>query len=337
MDNKTKKPKNKLVIAGLVLGTLGVAGLSYWYFTKDNKQSEDDKPPVIPPPNTTTTTNTNAPPKNTPPNNNPNLMKGLPLKKGSKGELVTRLQTELIQKFGASVLPKFGADGFFGTELEQALVKNGFPKIVDANTYKAILALNKPSSLLPPFSSPANSQANDQSNDQSNNPHNTSQASTLSAFDAINLANSFYKNLLAKDALKVMADFKRLKNVSDYVLVNTHFKTMRLRSVRQTLVTAALNAFSESPIKNTIKADLTRIGLIFDGKQWQLSGINSFMAQRKVVTKRPVTVRNFNKSALEVPEGTLLGIELESLNGMTTVQTLDYDLLTVPTQSIHYI
>jgi hypothetical protein len=319
--NTIKKPKNKLVIAGLVLGTLGVAGLSYWYFTKEDKKTEDDKAPVIPPIDTPTNT---PPPKNTSP-----TIKGLPLRKGSKGELVTRLQTELIQKFGSNILPKFGADGFFGNELEQALVNNGFSKIVDLKTYNAILTLNKPTSLLPPFSNPTNNQPTQQVN--------TNQASTLSAFDALNLANSFYKNLLAKNALNVMADFKQLKNVSDYVLVNTYFKTMRLRSVRQTLVTAALNTFPESPIKNTIKADLTRIGLIFDGKQWQLSGFNSFMTQRRVMTKSPVTVRNFNKSALEVPEGTLLGIELETLNGITTVQTLDYDLLTVPTQSIQYV
>lgn len=46
--------------------------------------------------------------------------KGFPLKKGSKGVLVTNLQT-LILKINDKLLPKFGADGDFGSETEAAL------------------------------------------------------------------------------------------------------------------------------------------------------------------------------------------------------------------------
>ena len=53
-----------------------------------------------------------------------------PLKKGSKGEVVKQLQNALG---GKKNLPKFGADGQFGTETEVAVQKYLGKKTVDNN------------------------------------------------------------------------------------------------------------------------------------------------------------------------------------------------------------
>ena len=44
-----------------------------------------------------------------------------PLKKGSKGPCVKQLQTALINKYGSALLPKYGADGDWGTETDNAI------------------------------------------------------------------------------------------------------------------------------------------------------------------------------------------------------------------------
>ena len=48
-----------------------------------------------------------------------------PLKKKSKGTLVKDIQMALIRQYGASILPRWGADGDYGTELETALISKG--------------------------------------------------------------------------------------------------------------------------------------------------------------------------------------------------------------------
>ena len=51
----------------------------------------------------------------------PSSSDSFPLKKGSKGYNVTRLQTAL-KKLNASALPRYGVDGDFGSETEAALM-----------------------------------------------------------------------------------------------------------------------------------------------------------------------------------------------------------------------
>jgi len=53
-----------------------------------------------------------------------------PLKKGSKGDNVTMLQ-QLLLRIDKSILPKFGADGDFGSETESAVQKILNKKTID--------------------------------------------------------------------------------------------------------------------------------------------------------------------------------------------------------------
>jgi len=58
-----------------------------------------------------------------------------PLKRGSHdsagGSFVKRLQLWLIAKFGDAALPRYGADGIFGAEVEKSLAGHGMPVVLD--------------------------------------------------------------------------------------------------------------------------------------------------------------------------------------------------------------
>ena len=87
-----------------------------------------------------------------------------PLKKGSKGSAVTSLQN-LILKYDNTLLPKYGADGDFGSETEAAVQKLFNKKTIDsqADLDRLTKLVNKklypyvtpnepsPSTGLPPF------------------------------------------------------------------------------------------------------------------------------------------------------------------------------------------
>jgi hypothetical protein len=50
-----------------------------------------------------------------------------PIQAGSKGDMVKQLQNALIAAYGSEALPKYGADGDFGSETTAALKKYGIP------------------------------------------------------------------------------------------------------------------------------------------------------------------------------------------------------------------
>lgn len=60
-----------------------------------------------------------------------------PLKKGSKGENVKDLQ-ELILKINNKLLPRYGADGDFGSETEAAVVSLLNKKVVEFSDYTSL-------------------------------------------------------------------------------------------------------------------------------------------------------------------------------------------------------
>jgi hypothetical protein len=140
--NKKNAPK---IIAGLV----ALVGVYFIFkYLKDTKKPKEDKkddttPTTLPTPSTSI----------------------YPIKKGSKGSRVTELQKMLL-KIDPTSLPKYGADGDFGSETEKALEKILGKKSVDSaddliklNTiynrkkypYVAAPETNPTQSTLPPF------------------------------------------------------------------------------------------------------------------------------------------------------------------------------------------
>jgi len=161
-----------------------------------------------------------------------------PLKKGSKGEKVRQLQEALIAKYGKSILPKYGADGGFGSETISALKKAGFPTTVSESIFHVL-------------------------------------TQSMQA-DGAAIGKELVKATDDKNFTAVMTALKKMGSTSDYTAANAVFKTYYINGVRKTIVNGLLDTFDTDTQKQQIKFEFLRIGLQFNGSQWSLSGLGGF-------------------------------------------------------------
>lgn len=278
---KTKQQKKKIIITAIAVGAAGILGYFGWQYLKKRKSKVGTPPSnkdlddllktttAITTPDNPSTGSTVRPRKKGTTNNTGNQDSSFPLKQGSKGSSVLRLQEALISKHGKSFLPKYGADGDFGTETIAALKKIGFPPPITESAYNVLVQDTRSS---------------------------TTSGSSIGQqlFDAAN----------ANDFNKVIAVLKQMTTITDYNNANVFFKTQRISGgVRQTIVTGLLNAFKSKDQKEKIKWEFLRIGLEFDGKQWSISGLDGF----PIMTVVPATVWINGVHAVQVPARTVLG------------------------------
>jgi hypothetical protein len=242
-----KQQKKKIIVASVAVGAAGILGYFGWQYLKKRKDSRKigdmdavvkqintintATPPVynLPKPKTTTrpatvTSNTSAD------------LSAFPLKKGSKGNNVRLLQEALIAKYGKSTLPKYGADGDFGTETANALKKAGLPASINESTFNVLTQATK--------------------------------------IDGTSLGKDLYSATVAKNYTKVLSLLKKMQSVEDYTSANEVFKQDRINGVRQTIVNGLLNTFTTDTQKQQVKFEFLRIGLQFDGNKWSLSGFD---------------------------------------------------------------
>jgi hypothetical protein len=101
----------------IVAGALAVVGAYFVYKYFKKPKLVDTTPATTPTPTPTPTPSTS----------------GFPLKKGSKGRMVSSVQ-QWILKIDKTLLPKYGADGAFGSETEAAVQKLLGKKTIDSNS-----------------------------------------------------------------------------------------------------------------------------------------------------------------------------------------------------------
>lgn len=260
--NKTKpsakkQKKKKILVTTLAVGATGILGYFGWQYLQKKKHAKKDdidtliknidKPIVLS--NSTTsvkpkaTTTTNTPYKSTITASNDDF----PLKKGSKGEMVRKLQETLIAKYGKQTLPKYGADGDFGSETFNALTKLGLPTTITQSTFNVI-------------------------------------AQGVTTVKASTVGKDLYNAAVAKDLVKTLTLLKNLKTVDDYSTANEQFKQNRINGVHQTIVNGLLNTFTVDSQKQKIKFEFLRMGLQFDGSKWSLSGIDGLPIVTTIAT-----------------------------------------------------
>jgi peptidoglycan hydrolase-like protein with peptidoglycan-binding domain len=225
-----KGSRKKWLFIGLgvaATGALTYFGWQYWKNHRNQADAENDVPdfyedrPVIPKPKTNASSSNDD----------------FPLQKGSKGANVKALQQALITKYGKSILPKYGADGDFGTETINALKKSGLPESIDESTYNVLV--------------------------KGSSPNYATTASQL------------YAAASSKDFNKALALLKTLRNTSDYKTVSDAFMNYRIGGVRQTLVNGMLNSFTNEQQKQSIRLAFSNMGLKYDGSKWSLSGFDT--------------------------------------------------------------
>ncbi len=243
-----KQQKKKIIVASLAVGAAGILGYFGWQYLRKKKEAKSgadldealktvspstsyDSPVVIATPKSKAARKTSYTPSIPSPDN-----PGFPLKKGSKGENVRLLQEALITKYGKPILPKYGADGDFGSETVNALKKAGLPAVINESAFNVLTQGMKA--------------------------------------DQSNLGKDLYAAAIARDFNKVISLLKTMSSTEDYSAANEVFKTYRINGVRQTIVNGLLNTFTKTDQKEKIKFEFLRIGLQFDGNKWNLSGFD---------------------------------------------------------------
>jgi hypothetical protein len=285
-----KKAKSNIMLTALAVGAAGILGYLGWQFYKKRKAGKSSASsnadlmtilpstssiatsmpsyastptpvPIVPIPKATISSSAKA---STAPAGS------FPLKKGSKGTLVKSLQQALIGKYGAGILPKYGADGDFGSETVAALAKASLPATIDESTYYVFVQGN------------------------------------TGVIDKKAMAGKFLTAAATGDFSTVMNLLKQMKTKEDYRQVSEIFVQSRLRGVRQTLVNGLLGSFSNTSQKEQIRFEFIRMGLKYDGSKWSLDGFDG----RPIVTTEPTNVWINATENVSVPASMVLGAEV---------------------------
>lgn len=248
-----KKQQKKIIVASIAVGAAGILGYFGWQYFKKRKDGKTNsdldeilKTTTAPVATRPAYTSPNTPSYSVPKTSSsakptssyaPAIDKNaFPLSKGSKGSNVKLLQQALIAKYGKSILPKYGADGDFGTETVNALKKAGLPSSINESTFNVLTPSVK--------------------------------------VNTATLGKDLYNATVAKNYSKVLPLLKQIQTVEDYSAANEQFKTGRINGVRQTIVNGLLNTFTTASQKEAIKFEFLRMGLQFDGNKWSLSGFD---------------------------------------------------------------
>lgn len=290
---KKRKKKDAIVLTVLSVGAASVLGLLAWQYIRKRKKakgsdldalltsrSADTTTASYPSANLYTSTpsyvdipatvDTSTTKKISSGSASTSSATGFPLRKGSKGENVRALQQALIAKYGATVLPKYGADADFGSETVAALKKAGLPASIDESTFNVLV-----------------------------------QAST-GAIDTSALAMKLLEAAGKRDFNAAISNLKKLKTTADYRQVSSIFSQYPLGLVRKTLVNGLLDAFAQEDQKQQIRYEFIRMGLKYDGSKWSLSGFDG----KPIVTVETTSVWINATESIQVPASMVLGAEV---------------------------
>lgn len=243
-----KAQKKKILITAVSVSAAGILGYFGWQYYKKQKDKKTEEDAVIIKPikqipgnyplqDSTVWTKPKPIKKRPVKTNHSDTAAGedFPLKKGSKGDNVKALQETLMAKHGKNILPKYGADGFFGGEMTAALKQLKLPASIDQTTFNVLTE---------------------------------GRTATKS-----NTAQKLYDACLKADFKTAQAVLRTIKNKEEYAAASEQFKTFRINGVRQTLVNGMLNSFRKEDQKQALRFEFIRMGLQYDGSKWSLSGL----------------------------------------------------------------
>ena len=278
----TKQRKKKIIVTTLAVSAAGILGYFGWQYYKkkkgsgevDFKRSGSEQSPVTSE-ESGLKTGTTRPSKSSGDfaklyDPSGGVATEFPLKKGSKGEKVRVLQQALIAKYGSQILPRYGADGDFGSETVAALKKLKLPVSIDQSTFLVL-------------------------------------TQTSSTASQTSLARQLIAAAAKRDLNTALQLLRQIKGKDDYQQVSNEFKNYRINGgVRQTLVTGMLNSFQKEEQKQAIRFEFLRMGLQYDGSKWSLSGVDGL----PLITTEAATVWLNAKESIRVPARMVLGNEV---------------------------
>lgn len=244
-----------------------------------------------------------------------------PLKRGSKGDLVKDVQQALMKKYGDEILPKYKDDGYFGKEMETALVRKGYPTKIDSKDYAKIILKDSKT---------------DTSKDDDKDIPKPSGDDTKK-FNPKVIAYGLYLSVKNDDVIKALEVLKKIKNKDQYLYVNEEFKKKDIIGRTSMTIATALDVrFGQSKeYKKKINSQLYRIGLKYDGDKWSLSGFLD--TSNLVCTISQTTIWDKKGKQLTVPAKKVLGTYIRSKNGICEFETEEGKLLFVNCHQISYV
>ena len=301
-NNQTKKQskgKGKYILIGL--GVVALAGTAIYFVTRPKKPQSNVLPDEV------KASFENQAIASTVRSRN-RSSSGFPLKRGSRGDLVRNIQEALIQKYGSGILPKYGADGIWGNELETALKSKGISTRINAELFTKLIG-----------SSPKINLPNE--------------------FDASTIATDLRLAILDHNLDKAKATLRKIDSVQAYTEVNTIFKKKRLNGVRKTIVTGLLMAFNKVSDKKELNAEFHRIGLKFNGSQWSLNGPQggSQLNGELLQSIANANVWDASGAKMKIEKDTILGEFIDARNEITKFRTSDNQILFIQTKNISYV
>jgi hypothetical protein len=228
-----------------------------------------------------------------------------PLKQGSSGARVTRLQQALERIIGvAAMKSNGGVDGKFGKGTATALQSAGYPVVIDEPTYNKIVG-------------------------------STPNSNVLIIFNPAEVAKNLYKAAhITRKIEAVLQSLAQIKNTAEYSSVNDYYKKQTI--VSKTIVNDLLSYVyrNNDVAKEQVKREFLRIGLKVDNAgTWSLQG---FRLYKDLITLRATVITDSKGNKIPVKRNTILGDELEIANGMTWFRSVDNTILKVPTQDVKY-
>jgi hypothetical protein len=344
MGNEVSKPwyKKPLVLISIGTGFVGLCGLGYYIYTRSRNSASqstakaeggfdsgvsENRVAELPSPDFSVPA----------PTYSPSPSGGFPLQKGSRGELVANLQRALINKFGTIVLPKWGADGVWGSELTTALASKGLKTVIDNATYSNYVMGNFGSS------------------GSSSTPKTTANTSIVRDIvksvvpsfvtdPNIKIGFQLFDTAKAKNIGATLQLLTKLKNTNDYSSASQGFQMRPYEPPFRTytLVTGLLDAFKDSADnKAKLRTEFRRMGLRETVKNsdpanyestWTLSGLGA--ANKNVRTTMKAIITDGFNIRVEVPARTVIGRWVSSGNGYTRFRTFDGRAMYVRTNAV---
>ena len=228
---------------------------------------------------------------------------GFPLKKGSKGGLVKKLQQMLQARFGASILPKFGADASFGTEVETALKKNGLPIVIDQTTF----------------------------NIQEGLVNDLMEKNGIAIFYAAAAGNGSPENFD-----KTLSLIKTIFSPSQYATASEAYKKLSMNGL--SLLADTLKIFGKNTSnKEKLDNEFKRIGLQLNNGKWSIPPETlSGFERMEIITTRPTTIWVNERNGIDVEANTILGREVSRQSQYCCFENNGKHLL-VRTSCIRYV
>jgi len=292
-EEKPKSNKKKAILISLGLVATAVGGFFGFKYLRNRKKKneveEEETTPLTTTSSSQTSTSSSSGGYKSTTSTTTTRKDSFPLKKGSKGERVKLFQEKLIAKYGKSILPKYGADGDFGSEMDAALEKLKLPSTISESAYNVYVKGAAP--------------------------------------DPDDLAEKLIEAAEDKYFTKALDNLKKIRNTSDYSSVSEKFKEMRINGgVRKTLVTGMLDTFTSSSQQESIRGQFLRMGLKYDGSKWSVPSSSFFSGIENsllITTEATELIDPKYHVKVKVPKNMVIGSKLKEKNGLTLFRMLE--------------